>query len=83
MRASVTNARQALPPLEAQPVVEPVTRGPSNLWKGKVAVRAAQLGNTNRALPRRPVIHVSPARPVVERQGARPVVHVSLDRRLW
>ena len=42
MRASVTNARQALPPLEAQPVVEPVTRGPSNLWKGKVAVRAAQ-----------------------------------------
>lgn len=82
MRASVTNAQQALPPPAAQPVVEPVTRGPSNLWKGKVAVRAAQSGNTNRTPPPRPAIHVSAARPVVERQGARLVVHVSLDRRL-
>ena len=42
MRASVTNAWQAPPPLGAQPVVESVTQGPSNIWKGKVAVRAAQ-----------------------------------------
>ena len=64
-------------------LILPDNRESTNMFHFCLQHFFCRLGNTNRALPRRPVIHVSPARPVVERQGARPVVHVSLDRRLW